>query len=65
MSDRMVVMKDGRVQEMGDADEVYRNPEKDYTRKLIDAIPKGEIEDIEASLAKKEELRRGRVSSSA
>jgi len=26
---------------MGDADEIYANPTKDYTKKLIDAIPKG------------------------
>lgn len=41
MSDRMVVMKDGKIQEMGDADEIYFNPKTDYTRRLIDAIPKG------------------------
>jgi len=41
MSDRMIVMKDGKIQEMGDADEIYYNPKTDYTKKLIDAIPKG------------------------
>jgi len=41
MSDRMLVMKDGKIQEMGDADEIYFNPQTDYTRRLIDAIPKG------------------------
>lgn len=41
MSDRMIVMKDGKIQEYGDADDIYSNPSTDYTRKLIDAIPKG------------------------
>ena len=40
MSDRMIVMKDGKIMEYGDADEIYANPSTDYTRKLIDAIPK-------------------------
>ncbi len=46
MSDRMVVMNKGVIEEMGDADEIYNNPQKDYTRKLIEAIPKGQINDI-------------------
>lgn len=45
MSDRMVVMNKGVIEEMGPADEIYNNPQKDYTRKLIEAIPKGEITD--------------------
>jgi len=43
MSDRMIVMKDGKIQEYGDADEIYSNPKTEYTKKLIDAIPKGEF----------------------
>ncbi len=41
MSDRMMVMKDGKIVEMGDADQVYEQPKSDYTRQLIEAIPKG------------------------
>ncbi len=41
MSDRMVVMQKGRIEEMGDPDEIYAAPKSDYTRRLIDAIPKG------------------------
>ena len=41
MSDRMIVMKDGKIHEYGDSDEIYANPATEYTRKLIDAIPKG------------------------
>ena len=39
MSDRMVVMQKGRVEEMGDPDEMYLNPKSDYTRRLISSIP--------------------------
>ncbi len=46
MSDRMVVMQKGRIEEMGDADKIYNNPQTEYTKKLINAIPKGKLEDI-------------------
>lgn len=41
MSDRMMVMKSGKIEEMGPAEDIYRNPGSDYTRKLIEAIPRG------------------------
>jgi len=41
MSDQLVVMNKGQIEEIGDADHIYAAPEKEYTRKLIDAIPKG------------------------
>lgn len=41
MSDQLVVMNKGKIEEMGDADAIYKKPEKEYTQKLIDAIPKG------------------------
>lgn len=46
MSDRMVVMNKGKIEEMGAADEIYNNPQQDYTKRLINAIPKGELEHI-------------------
>jgi peptide/nickel transport system ATP-binding protein len=55
MSDRMVVMNKGVVEEMGDADQIYSNPQTEYTKKLIAAIPKGRLEDIEASIKEKED----------
>jgi peptide/nickel transport system ATP-binding protein len=39
MSDRMLVMKNGKLVESGEADSVYNKPEMDYTRDLIAAIP--------------------------
>ena len=50
MSDRMIVMNKGLIEEMGTADEIYNNPQKEYTQKLISAIPKGRIEDIMARM---------------
>ena len=41
MSDQLVVMNKGEVEEMDDADVIYNNPQKEYTKKLIHAIPKG------------------------
>ena len=40
ISDRIMVMNKGKVAEIGFANEVYLNPQSDYTRKLIDSIPK-------------------------
>ncbi|HET6991130.1 MAG TPA: ATP-binding cassette domain-containing protein, partial [Bacteroidia bacterium] len=53
MSDRMVVMNEGKIEEMGDADMIYNDPKTEYTRKLINAIPKGELDDIRASMSRK------------
>ena len=52
MSDRMIVMNDGKIEEIGDADEIYNHPKTTYTQNLIDAIPKGRREDLEARLEK-------------
>ncbi len=41
MADQLIVMNNGKIEEIGDADEIYANPTKLYTQKLIEAIPKG------------------------
>ncbi len=41
MADQLVVMNNGRVEEVADADEIYNNPKTDYTKILIAAVPKG------------------------
>ncbi|HNP67805.1 MAG TPA: ABC transporter ATP-binding protein [Aequorivita sp.] len=41
MSDQLLVMNKGKIEELGDADEIYENPQTDYSKKLIEAIPKG------------------------
>lgn len=40
MSDQIVVMNKGKIEEMNEADALYAHPQQDYTRKLIAAIPK-------------------------
>lgn len=40
ISDRIMVMNRGEIVEVGDADEVYNHPQNEYTKKLIDAIPR-------------------------
>jgi peptide/nickel transport system ATP-binding protein len=40
ISDRIMVMNKGKIEETGSADEVYFHPKKEYTQKLIAAIPK-------------------------
>ncbi len=39
ISDRMIVMNKGKVEEEGFPEDIYNNPKALYTRKLIDAIP--------------------------
>lgn len=47
MSDMMAVMNGGKIVEFGPSDEIYRNPNNDYTRKLIAAIPDDSLSSIE------------------
>jgi peptide/nickel transport system ATP-binding protein len=44
MSDRMIVMNKGKMEEMGDPDTIYSSPASPYTQKLIDAIPASDPE---------------------
>ena len=39
MSDRVMVMQDGELVELQEADALYQNPKNKYTKKLIEAIP--------------------------
>lgn len=54
ISDRIMVMNNGRLVETGYPDQLYENPQEDYTRSLLQAIPMGNLEDIrKAQLARK------------
>ena len=53
MSDRMIVMNKGKIEQLDLADEIYANPGTDYTKALIDSIPKGEVDDIMRNLEDK------------
>ena len=41
MSDQLMVMNKGKIEEIEDADVIYKSPKTVYTKTLIDAIPKG------------------------
>jgi peptide/nickel transport system ATP-binding protein len=41
MADKIVVMKEGVFKEIGFSEDIYNNPKMEYTKKLIEAIPKG------------------------
>jgi peptide/nickel transport system ATP-binding protein len=41
MADQLIIMNQGKIEEIGDADIIYEFPKKEYTKKLIHAIPQG------------------------
>ncbi len=46
MSDRIMVMNCGKIEEINTAECIYQRPQQDYTRQLIAAIPLGNLEAI-------------------
>lgn len=47
MSDRIMVMNRGKIEEIGPSEQIYQNPQQSYTRQLISAIPVGSLEQIQ------------------
>jgi peptide/nickel transport system ATP-binding protein len=45
-SDTMAVMEAGKIVEFGNAEDIYANPKEEYTRRLIDAVPRDDIDHI-------------------
>jgi peptide/nickel transport system ATP-binding protein len=41
ISDEIMVMNQGEIVEIANADEIYLNPKQEYTRNLLASIPKG------------------------
>jgi peptide/nickel transport system ATP-binding protein len=56
MSDRMIVMNSGKIEEMGPSESIYHDPQEEYTKKLIKAIPKGRLRDIKLRLERQAAL---------
>ena len=52
MSDRMVVMQGGKIEEMGDADQIYTKAKTPYTQTNI-RYSEGKLEDIKIHLESK------------
>ena len=40
LADSIAVMRRGRVVEYGTAEEVFRHPQHEYTRSLLEAVPR-------------------------
>jgi peptide/nickel transport system ATP-binding protein len=51
MSDRIMVMNRGKIEELGPADRIYNQPQEAYTRQLISAIPTGNLQALRARRA--------------
>jgi len=49
ITDRVLIMKEGRIVEQGPTEDVFQNPREDYTKQLIQAAP-----NIELALQKRE-----------
>ena len=45
MSDRIMVMNRGKIEELGPAEQIYRQPQTEYTQQLIASIPTGGLEE--------------------
>ncbi len=41
LSDRVIIMNKGRIEESGTSDDIWLRPQKEYTKKLVSSIPKG------------------------
>ena len=54
VSDRIAVMQEGRIVELGDAEDVYARPREQYTRELLQAVP---VPDPRAMKRRKRERR--------
>lgn len=53
MSDRIMVMNRGQIEEIGPSEHIYQEPSRDYTRQLIAAIPIGNLERIREQQARR------------
>ena len=57
MSDTIAVMHNGKIVEQGPAERVYTNPQSDYTRELLAAVPVPDPERMRARKAERQHLR--------
>jgi peptide/nickel transport system ATP-binding protein len=55
MADMMAVMNDGKIIEFGPSESIYAAPREAYTRRLIDATPKDDLESIRRRVAQREQ----------
>ena len=55
MSDMMAVMNAGKFVEFGPSESIYANPKEEYTRRLIEAIPRDNLDQIAMRQQQREE----------
>ena len=61
MSDRLFVMRNGKFIEMGFSEDIYLKPREEYTRNLIESIPRGDLEDIRKNVLRRRILKTARL----
>ena len=57
MADMIAVMHDGQIIEFGASESIYANPKENYTRRLIQATPKDDVESLRVRVNRRRELR--------
>lgn len=58
MSENLAIMHRGRLVEVGSQDEIYKNPMHIYTKRLLSAIPKVDVEHRAEHAARRREIER-------
>lgn len=58
MSENLAIMHRGRLVEVGSQEEIYKNPEHIYTKRLLSAIPKVDVEHRAEHAARRREIER-------
>ncbi len=53
ISDRILVMNKGKIEEIDYSEDIYNKPKSIYTRELIASIPKGNIDDIRKAMMRR------------
>lgn len=53
IADRIMVMNQGKIEEIDFAEQIYGSPKTDYTKLLINSIPKGDLQDIQRAILKR------------
>ena len=57
MADMMAVMNAGKIVEFGPSQAIYADPQREYTRRLINATPKDDLDNIRRLVQHRETLR--------
>ena len=60
MSDMIAIMNSGRIVEFGPSESIYSRPQDPYTKRLIDAVPKDTLEQIQMRQTQRKEASRTR-----